>query len=180
MTVWMRQKIAVTGCVFCLALMGGGAYFFDVAGMMPTRMVWLPDIQFDAKKTTDQGYSALSGDLFGPLPDIEITLTETNLNLTLKGTVPVFNQQDGMAIIMVGAKDEQALRVGDEVLRGVTLDAVYGQYVVLSRSNGKEVLRFPNSDEQHKLLPLGTNVAVETLPALEEEQEASIGFTVSD
>lgn len=148
--VFRGQNIFMLGSVFFLVLFCGAVYYFDVKAFIAPRSMLLPDIQVTRIQGASQRLPTLSGSLFGVLPESVVSLTETNLNLTLKGTVPAFNKAVGMAVIMVGTKTEQIIHVGETVLPEVTLEAVYEKYVVLSRSNVKEILRFPNSDQMNK------------------------------
>lgn len=65
-------------------------------------------------------------------PDLE----ETNINMTLKGTIA--SDQDAMsaAIISLGSDDEQVFTIGESVASGASLHAVYTDRVVLNE-NGK-------------------------------------------
>lgn len=72
------------------------------------------------------------GDLLGA-PD-------TPLNLTLIGLLADDREQYSRALIANGA-DEQSYAIGDDVARGVTLQAIFPDRVILSRNGRLETLR---------------------------------------
>ena len=74
-----------------------------------------------------------------PLED----LAETNLSLTLKGTIAAENDADSIAIIADSRNEEKIYSIDDAVAPGTTLHAVYTDRVVLSRSGVLEVLKLP-------------------------------------
>ena len=129
------------------------------------RQVSLPDILPVISSQPIHPSNMLSGELFGASPSSDQSLTVTNLNLTLKGTLPVTQdrQSKGIAIIMVGSNEEKVIYQGDSILRGVTLDNVYERYVVLSRGTKKEILKFPKSDDKY-LVENMTGNGMEKLP----------------
>ncbi|MEO8460369.1 MAG: type II secretion system protein GspC [Dokdonella sp.] len=67
----------------------------------------------------------------------------TTLALTLRGTVADRNAKTGVAVISDAQGRERTYRVGDEIEKGATLDAVYPNHVVLTRDGAQESLQLP-------------------------------------
>jgi general secretion pathway protein C len=70
---------------------------------------------------------------------------DTSLNLTLTGVIAL-GDGEGFAIISDQAKKNKYYQIDDEVVSGVTLTAVFPEYVLLNRSGRDEKLRLPRSD----------------------------------
>lgn len=70
---------------------------------------------------------------------------DTSLNLTLHGVLAL-GGGDGYAIISDQAKKNQFYQIDDEISSGVTLTAVFPEYVLLNRSGRDEKLRLPRAD----------------------------------
>ena len=71
---------------------------------------------------------------------------ETRLNLTLRGVFAT-DEEDSMAIIASGGTNEKYYRIGDSIMGGTTLKAVYADRVLLERNNRLETLRLPKGKE---------------------------------
>ena len=93
--------------------------------------------------TLDIGALANSG-LFGryqaPTAASDAPLPDTALNLTLIGLLADDREQYSRALIAQNG-DEQSYAVGDDVARGVTLQAIFPDRVILSRNGRLETLR---------------------------------------
>lgn len=98
----------------------------------------------------------IDGDLFGKYnaeaavidePDEEIP--ETSANLELRGVIPLASPSESESIAIIAEKggDEKVYTIGDDVQRGLTLDAVYADRVVFRRGGRREELRLPRADE---------------------------------
>ncbi|MDZ7643386.1 MAG: type II secretion system protein GspC [Woeseiaceae bacterium] len=75
--------------------------------------------------------------------DVE-DLAETDLTLTLKGTIAAVGNQGSIAIIADDSRNEEKIyELRDLVAPGTTLHAVYTDRVVLNRSGALEVLKLP-------------------------------------
>ena len=70
---------------------------------------------------------------------------ETRLNLTLHGVFVESDPGKGEAIIGQRGSKQKYYQVGDKVMNGVRLQAVFNDHVVLSRNGASEVLRFPKN-----------------------------------
>lgn len=71
---------------------------------------------------------------------------ETRLNLTLKGVYATGND-DALAIISSGGRDEEFYKVGDSIPGGAKLKAVYGDRVILERNAQLETLKLPKGKD---------------------------------
>ena len=71
---------------------------------------------------------------------------ETKLNLTLHGVFVEEKPEAGAAIIGKAGSTQNYYKVGDLVMSGVKLQAVYNDRVVLDRGGKSEVLRFPKTN----------------------------------
>ncbi|MFT4045403.1 MAG: type II secretion system protein GspC [Solimonas sp.] len=66
---------------------------------------------------------------------------DTRLSLTLLGILAATTERDSRALIGGGDGDEKPYAVGDDVVRGVSLQAIFPDRVVLSRNGRLETLR---------------------------------------
>jgi general secretion pathway protein C len=98
----------------------------------------------------------INGDLFGKYnaseavveaPDDDIP--ETSANLELRGVIPMAppSEMESIAIIAEQGGDEKVYMIGDQVQRGLQLNAVYADRVVFRRGGRLEELRLPKMDE---------------------------------
>ncbi|MGB5247075.1 MAG: type II secretion system protein GspC [Woeseia sp.] len=78
-------------------------------------------------------------------------LEETDLSLTLKGTIAAALEDQSIAIIADSRNEEKIYSVGDSVTSGTTLHAVYLDRVVLNRSGALEVLKLPKDLPQSQV-----------------------------
>jgi general secretion pathway protein C len=74
---------------------------------------------------------------------IDTKAPETRLNLTLHGVFVADEAEKGEAIIGTSGNVQKYYKVGNAVMSGVTLQAVFTDRVVLLRDGRSEVLRFP-------------------------------------
>jgi general secretion pathway protein C len=135
------------------------------------RTVWLlypageapPPLAVPAVESSSPGANAtvtrswdINGDLFGEynasepateVPDDDIP--ETSANLELRGVIPMAppSEMESIAIIAEKGGDEKVFAVGDQVQRGLQLNAVYADRVVFRRGGRLEELRLPKMDE---------------------------------
>ncbi|MGH8444486.1 MAG: type II secretion system protein GspC [Solimonas sp.] len=66
---------------------------------------------------------------------------DTNLSLTLIGILAATRDRDSRALIGSTGGDEKPYAIGDDVVRGVSLQAIFPDRVVLSRAGKLETLR---------------------------------------
>ncbi len=71
-------------------------------------------------------------------------LEETSLSLTLSGTMAGTDNRLTIAIIADNRNEENIYSIGDTIIAGATLHAVYTDQVVLNRSGNLEALSLPN------------------------------------
>ena len=126
--------------------------------------------------------------LFGRAVDTLGSVAETKIGLTLHGVVIAANEESSSAIISGGLEQAQIYFVGDAITSGASLDAVFGDHVVLSINGQVETLSFPKAHSR-RVTPAGTsgdvteplpNAAVPDdadLPAGEQESLASEGLS---
>ncbi len=70
-------------------------------------------------------------------------LAETQLNLSLKGTIAANDPAKARAIIVAAGRDGKVYAINDTVMQGTTLHAVYPDRVVLNRNGALEALKLP-------------------------------------
>ncbi|MCU7923255.1 MAG: type II secretion system protein GspC [Candidatus Thiodiazotropha sp. (ex Dulcina madagascariensis)] len=78
-----------------------------------------------------------------PVKKVDKKAPETRLNLTLHGVFVGEESEKGAAIIGTSGSVQKYYKVGNAVMSGVTLQAVFEDRVVLLRNGQSEVLRFP-------------------------------------
>ncbi len=114
----------------------------------------------DAQPAASDGPAAqswdINGNLFGEynataaaVEEVQEEIPETSANLELRGVIPLAApaETESIAIIAEKGGDEKVYTVGDEVQRGLTLNAVYADRVVFRRGGRLEELRLPRVDE---------------------------------
>ncbi|MEO6689483.1 MAG: type II secretion system protein N [Dokdonella sp.] len=67
----------------------------------------------------------------------------TTLSLILRGTLAENDPKAGMALIADPQNGERSIRVGEEVVPGARLSAVYSDRIVLEHEGAEEILRLP-------------------------------------
>ena len=77
------------------------------------------------------------------LPEPTENLAETRLSLTLKGTIAAASDDGSFAIIADQANDEKVYGVGDPIVSGTKLHAVYADRVILNESGTLKALKLP-------------------------------------
>lgn len=114
----------------------------------------------------------VSAGLFGrySAPSVETTLMaapETPLNLTLIGVWADDREDHSRALIAAAGGEEKAYAIGDDVARGVTLNAIFPDRVILSRGGRLETLRLAPAEpgtaapaNQVSMAPGGTDDSV--------------------
>ncbi|HET6630139.1 MAG TPA: type II secretion system protein GspC [Woeseiaceae bacterium] len=78
-----------------------------------------------------------------PRQELHENLAETRLNLLLKGTIAASGADSSLAIIAAQGQDEKLYAVGDAVVPGTTLHAVYPDRVILNTGGALEALKLP-------------------------------------
>lgn len=67
----------------------------------------------------------------------------TTLSLILRGTLAESDPKTGLALIADPQNGERSIRVGEEVVPGARLSAVYSDRIVLEHEGAEEILRLP-------------------------------------
>lgn len=138
---WIIALAAITACAIGIASMSMQQLFpVDLSPRLPNLQV---NHAKPAELATPGAY------LFGTAPVIEQTkeeVKETKLNLVLKGVFPASSASLGMAVIAERGQPDKLLQTGETVSRGVTLDSVYSDHVVIVRGGIKESLFFEEHD----------------------------------
>lgn len=81
-----------------------------------------------------------------PLVELDpVDAPETRLNLELRGTIEA--EDESLAIIAEGGRDEKVYAIGDAVAGGASLHTVYTDRVLLRRAGQLETLRLPRATE---------------------------------
>lgn len=98
----------------------------------------------------------INGNLFGEynaatavVEEVQEEIPETSANLELRGVIPMAPPAEEQSIAIIAEKggDEKVYMIGDEVQRGLQLNAVYADRVVFRRGGRLEELRLPRADE---------------------------------
>jgi general secretion pathway protein C len=93
-----------------------------------------------------------------PLPVEAENLAETRLNLSLKGTVAANDQKSSIAIIADQTNEDKVYAIGDSIMSGTALHAVYVDRVVLNENGVLKELNLPR-DFPTSAQPVRRNVA---------------------
>lgn len=102
-----------------------------------------------------------------PVPAVAEDLAETRLNLSLKGTVAANDQRSSIAIIADQTNEDKVYAIGDSVMAGTSLHAVYVDRVVLNENGVLKELNLPR-DFPTSSQPVRRNVANVTRTAPDE------------
>ncbi|HEY0232471.1 MAG TPA: type II secretion system protein N [Dokdonella sp.] len=144
-----RAEMAALACCVLLAAL---------ALWLLVRLVWLllphGDAALDAAPArvaagataTETARSIASWHLFGDTPRRPGSGpggSASTLALILRGTVAQNDPKAGFAVIADGANGERTFRVGEEVVSGVQLGAVYADRIILLRGAAEETLKLP-------------------------------------
>jgi general secretion pathway protein C len=107
----------------------------------------------DAQAGSADGQAIADAHLFGEAnaDDVEVVvqqeptenLAETRLSLTLKGTIAAASDDDSFAIIADQSNDEKVYGIGDAIVGGTKLHAVYADRVILNESGALKALKLP-------------------------------------
>ncbi|MBA2491765.1 MAG: type II secretion system protein GspC [Gammaproteobacteria bacterium] len=116
----------------------------EVSAPAATRNVDLPDA---ARERPDYALAIANLHLFGDAPEVQPRLVDapdTRLNLALRGIYATGNDR-ALAIIASDGSNEKFYRLGDAIVGGGVLKAVYGDRVILEHNQRMETLRLPRS-----------------------------------
>ena len=80
---------------------------------------------------------------------------ETDLQLSLRGTLNLESREDGLAIIVDDTGRQQAYRVGDALPGGAVLESITSRRVLLRRNGALEGLSLPQNDIGSSTSPAG-------------------------
>ncbi|MEP7044805.1 MAG: type II secretion system protein N [Dokdonella sp.] len=145
----LRAEMSALACCVLLAAL---------ALWLLVRLVWLLLPRGDAAlsaapprvsagaPTADSARSIASWHLFGETPRRPGNGpggTASTLGLILRGTVAESDPKAGFAVIADTQTGERTFRVGEDVVSGVRLVAVYADRIVLSRGAAEETLKLP-------------------------------------
>lgn len=94
---------------------------------------------------------------------------ETTLNLRLVGVTAIKdNSEGGTATLETADQNQKVYRAGAEIINGVSLKAVYGDYVLLSQNGQTERLNFERAEESALRAPALAAVKA-AVPAIDAE-----------
>ena len=154
-------RVVPAGLILLLALLIGLqlARLFWWAVPLPDTWQPLPPPPMQVTRSAQVDVTALaSAHLFGsaaPQLAAESNLADapdTNLNLTLLGIFAGDREADSRALISTGNGEEEPFSIGDEVIRGAELKAIFPDRVVLSRNGRNEVLRLDKDAPSRNLV----------------------------
>ncbi|MDH5501558.1 MAG: type II secretion system protein GspC, partial [Gammaproteobacteria bacterium] len=104
-------------------------------------------------------FGEASKDTEAPPPVVEQdNLAETRLSLSLKGTVAATDQRSSVAIIADQTNEDKVYVIGDSIMSGTSLHAVYRDRVVLNENGVLKELNLPR-DFPTSAQPVRRNVA---------------------
>lgn len=106
-----------------------------------------------------------------PPPDPAENLAETRLSLSLKGTIAATDQRDSVAIIADQSNEDKVYLVGDPIMSGTSLHAVYRDRVVLNENGVLKELNLPR-DFPTSSQPARRNVATTTRTSVSEDADS--------
>lgn len=89
------------------------------------------------------GEASAEDEIETPIATPTEDLVETSLSLTLKGTMAGTDNRLTIAIIADNRNEENIYSIGNAIMAGTTLHAVYTDQVVLNRSGNLEALKLP-------------------------------------
>ncbi|MDR2013460.1 MAG: hypothetical protein LBQ20_10615 [Rhodanobacter sp.] len=141
------EAVALTCCV-ALAVLGLWLLARMVWSLVPRDDAWIESpLHTDgtALDATAPARSAADWHLFGTAmarPGASGAAASAS-SLILRGTVAQADPKKGVAVIAEAGNGERAFGVGDEVVSGVRLDAVYPGHVVVMRNGAQETLNLP-------------------------------------
>jgi general secretion pathway protein C len=101
-----------------------------------------------------------------PVEEALEDVAETQLNLSLKGTIAANDPARARAIIASAGRDEKVYAINDTVAPGTRLHAVYPDRVILNRNGALEALKLPKEFEQSAATPVRRSV-----PTVEREAD---------
>jgi general secretion pathway protein C len=154
-----RLLPALAAGLFALLLGSRAADLLWALVPVPESARWQPPpaapVALARHQAPDAAAIAASG-LFGryqaPAPGAQLMAApETPLNLILLGVLADDRKEFSRALIATQGGDERGYAIGDDISRGVTLQAIFPDRVILSRSGRLETLRL----ERDKASPGG-------------------------
>ncbi len=154
-------RVVPAGLTLLLALLLGLQLARLFWWAVPVPDVWqpLPAVPVETRRAAQVDVAALAeAQLFGsaaPAAAAETNLAnapDTNLNLTLLGIFAGDVEADSRALISTGNGEEEPFSIGDEVVRGAELKAIFPDRVVLSRNGRNEVLRLDKDAPSRNLV----------------------------
>jgi general secretion pathway protein C len=104
---------------------------------------------------------------------------DTNLNLTLLGILAAGTAEESFALIGSQPGEEKPYSIGDDVIRGVTLQAIFPDRVILSRNGQMETLRLDKNQPSTGAGP-GYVPPVETYEDEPEEHASEEVSSIAD
>ena len=118
-------------------------------------------------------FGEASKDTAAPPPAETENLAETRLSLSLKGTVAATDQRSSVAIIADQTNEDKVYVIGDSIVTGTSLHAVYTDRVVLNENGELKELNLPR-DFPTSSQPVRRNVASVTRASNNENSIQSV------
>ncbi|MGZ5780222.1 MAG: type II secretion system protein N, partial [Burkholderiaceae bacterium] len=87
-------------------------------------------------------------------------------NFQLKGVVVADKPEESVAILSADGKPPQSVAMNAEVMPGVTVKEVHAKYVVLSDGGVNKRVELPESGQQLRLDPVGSESAPPPAPPM--------------
>lgn len=123
----------------------------EISSTASNSQVVLP-VKVSTPQLTDVAAYHLFGDAKKPVVAQQkvIDAPETRLKLDLKGVFATTNASEALAIISSSNNKDKTYHIGDKVIGGALLHAVYADRVILKRNGRLETLRLPKSKVDSK------------------------------
>jgi general secretion pathway protein C len=173
-----RRLPVLAAAVFALLVGSSLAHLVWTLVPTPEAARWQPPpVQATAtrRSTAVDPAAVLNAHLFGRF-QAEVPVTrvmeapETPLNLSLMGVFASTVERESRALIAAQGGDERPYAIGDDVSRGVVLQAIFPDRVILSRNGRLETLRLER-DRPTAGGPALPSPAVAVAPALNPAQQ---------
>ena len=89
------------------------------------------------------GNASSAGGLFGNVPRSRTAAAPTGIAIKLLGLVASSRRESGYAVVQLEAKENRAVREGEDIAPGIRLAEVHTDHIILERNGVRETLAWP-------------------------------------